>query len=332
MSLSKNSRACLLRLLLVAAIGSGVAAVATPAAAQAWPTKPVHIIAPFGTGSILDQLARILGGHMSKALGQPVVVENVVGAGGVTGMAQMARAPKDGYTIAIVNNSFAINPSIYKKMPFDTVKDTMPIAIIGNTPYVLVVNPAVPANNLRELIALAKSKPDALSFGSSGNGSPLHLAKELMTSEAGIRIKHVPYKQSAQMLTDLIGGSIDMAMYSIPAIAAHIQSGKLRALGLSTQTRSGLLPAVPTFAEVGLPNYNFAGWLAFIAPSGTPKPVIDRLNAEIKAALALKEVQEALAKMDVATVDGSTEFATRFFASEMERNAQLVKTSGAALE
>lgn len=323
------SRRCLVQ---AAAAAATALAVGPAAWAQAFPNRPIRIIVPFGAGSSLDLLARLLAGPLGKSLGQPIVVENVTGAGGVAGTAQMVRAPRDGHTLALVNNSLVINPSIYKDMPYDTAHDIAPIAIVGNTPLVLVVSPKLPANNLHELIALARSRPGMLSYGSSGNGSVLHLAGVLLTSEAGVDIKHVPYKQSGQMLTDVASGTIDMAIYSIPAVLPQIQAGKMRALGVSTKEHSALLPNVPTLAESGLPGYDFGGWLALVAATGVPRPVIERLNAELKAALALKDVQEAMGRMDITPMDNGIGFAERFLGTELEKHADLVKRSGATLQ
>ncbi len=314
------------------AIAVGAACTAVCAAAQAYPHKPIRVIVPIGAGSVIDMTARVLATHMGKALGQPMVVENLPGAGGVPGTQQMVRAPKDGYTIALVNNAHTINPGIYKDMPFDSLKDITPISIIGNTPLTLLVNPAVPANNLRELLALAKSTPGKLTYGSSGNGSVLHLAGVLLTSEAEADIRHVPYKTIGQMVADVVGGHIDMAIFAAPAALPQIQAGKLRAIGVTSLTRSGVLPNVPTLAEGGLSNYNFGGWLAMAGPAGLPQAVVDRLNAELKAALAQKEVQEAFAKIDVQIVGSSAEYAAQYFKTELDKHLLLVKRSGATLQ
>ena len=327
-----SSGRSLLRLLAGAAIAIGAVCAALSTAAQPYPARPIRVIVPIGVGSVIDMTARVLSIHMGKALGQPMVVENIPGAGGVPGTQQLVRAPKDGYTIALVNNAHVINPGIYKEMPFDSLKDITPIAIIGSTPLTLLVNPAVPAKDLRELLALAKARPGALTYGSSGNGSVLHLAGVLLTSEGDVDIKHVPYKTLAQMITDVVGGHIDMAVFAAPTALPQIQAGKLRAIGVTSQTRSGILPTVPTLAEGGLANYNFGGWLALVGPAGMPRPIVDRLNAELKAALALKEVQEAFAKLDVLIVGSSPEYATQYFQTELDKHLLLVKRSGATIQ
>ena len=322
----------LLRLLAGAAIAIGAACAAMSTSAQSYPARPIRVIVPIGAGSVIDMTARVLSIHMGKALGQPMVVENIPGAGGVPGTLQMVRAPKDGYTIALVNNAHTINPGIYKEMPFDSLKDITPIAIIGSTPLTLLVNPAVPAKDLRELLALAKARPGTLTYGSSGNGSVLHLAGVLLTSEGDVDIKHVPYKTIGQMITDVVGGHIDMAIFAAPAALPQIQAGKLRAIGVTAQARSGILPTVPTLAEGGLANYNFGGWLAMVGPAGMPRPIVERLNAELKAALGLKEVQEAFAKLDLLIVGSTAEYATQYFQTELDKHLLLVKRSGATLQ
>ena len=321
-------RRCL-SLLAGAAVFAATVSFGTLAQAQAYPSRPIIVIAPGSPGTVVDLLARLMGTHMGKALGQPMVVENLPAASGVPGTEKMVRAPKDGYTIALLSNNHAINPSIFRNMPFDSMRDIAPISVIGVTPLVLVTNPSVPARDVRELAALAKSKPGVLNYGSTGNGSVLQLAGVLLNSEAGVDIKHIPYSAFGQMITDIMGGQLDMAFAGVASVAGHIKTGKLRAIGVSTKVRSSILPDVPTLAETGLPDYSFDGWLAFAAPAGTPKPIVDRLNAEVKAALALKEVQDALANMGVITVGSTPEAATQFFQTELDKHASLIKRSGA---
>ena len=322
----------LLRFLAGAAIAIGATCASMSTAAQSYPAKPIRVIVPIGVGSVIDMTARVLSIHMGKALGQPMVVENIPGAGGVPGTLQMVRAPKDGYTIALVNNAHAINPGIYKEMPYDSLKDITPIAIIGRLPLTLLVNSAVPAKDLRELLALAKARPGTLTYGSTGNGSAVHLAGVLLASEGDVDIKHVPYKTLGQMITDVVGGHIDMAIFAAPAALPQIQAGKLRAIGVTSQARSGLLPTVPTLAEGGLAKYNFPAWIALIGPAGMPRPVVERLNAELKAALGQKEVQEAFANLDVLMVGSTTDYATQYFKTELDKHLLLVKRSGATLQ
>lgn len=314
------------------AIALGCVALSTTARAQDYPTKPIRVIVAAGTGTVGDMVARLLAIHMGKSMGQNVVVENLPAAGGITGTSQLVRAPKDGYTLAVLSNNHVINPSVYKEMPFDSIKDISPITTLGNTPLVLVTNPNVPAKDLKELLALARAKPGTLTYGSAGNGTVLHLAGVLLTSEGKVDIRHVPYKASGQMLTDAMSGQIDMAFLGVASGSALIESGKLRAIGVTTTTRSAIMPNVATLAEQGLSNYNFNGWLALAGPAGLPRRIVDKLNAEVHAAMALKEVQETLSKIAVVATPGTPEAAALFFQAELDKSSQLAKRGGAALD
>jgi tripartite-type tricarboxylate transporter receptor subunit TctC len=305
---------------------------AQPALAQSYPSKPIRLILPLSTGSTGDVVARILAGPMSTALGQNLVVENLPGAGGVTGTQQLVRAPKDGYTIALITSNHVINPGIYKSLPYDSLKDITPITVIGNSPLVLVVNPNVAAKNTQELIALAKARPGTLNYGSSGNGSVLHLAGVLFATEAGIDIRHVPYKGSGPLVGDLLGGQIEMGILGLPSVVGQVKSGKLRAIAVTTTQRTAVMPDVPTLAESGLPNYDFDGWIAFIGPAGLPQAVVDRIASETKAALALKEVQDAFAAQGLVAMGSTPEQSAQFFRTELDKHSRLVKQSGAALD
>ena len=324
-----TSRRTLVTALSCAAVLAALPGMAT---AQAYPTKPIRILVPTGTGTVSDMVGRLLATHMSKPLGQNIVIENIPAAGGVTGTQQLVRAPKDGYTLAVLNNNHVINPSVYKDIPFDSIKDILPITTIGSTPLVLVTNPNVPAKDLKELLALAKAKPGGMTYGSAGNGTVLHLAGVLLTSEGQVDIKHVPYKASGQMMTDAMAGQIDMVFLGVASAAAQIDAGKLRAIGVTTRQRSPLMPNVPTLAEQGLANYNFDGWMALAGPAGLPKPVVDKLNAEMKAVLALPEVKESMAKMAVMVATSTPEQAHQFFVSELDKHKTLAKRGGATLD
>ncbi|MFO1082911.1 MAG: tripartite tricarboxylate transporter substrate binding protein [Reyranellaceae bacterium] len=323
------------RRLLAAALavtaGLGLASVAARAA-DPYPSKPVHLLVPTGPGTVSDMVARLLSTQMSKSMGQSLVVEDIPAAGGVTATAQLVRSPKDGYTIAVLNNNHVINPSIYKDMPFDSLKDIQPIGIIGSTPLVLVTNPALPVRTLKDILALARSTPGKLTYGSAGNGTVLHLAGVLLTSEGKVDIMHVPYKASAQMTADVMSGQIDMVFLGVASAASLIESGKLRAIGVTTTKRSPLMPDVPTLAESGLPNYDFEGWMALAGPAGLPSAVVDRLNAELKAALANPDVQESLRKMAVLVSASTPGQATAFFQSELDKHARLARQGGAKLD
>lgn len=302
----------------------------TSASAQAYPSKPIQVIIPASVGTLSDTVARLMSLHMGTAMGQPMIAENLPAVSGVLGTEKLVRAPKDGYTLALASNNHVINPSVYKTVPFDSIKDIAPISIIGSTPLVLVVHPSIAARNTRELIALAKAKPGTLNYASAGSGSVLQLAGVLLNSEGGVDIKHIPYSTFGQMLTDIIGGQVEMGFTPLSAVTGHIKSGKLRAIGVSTTVRSAILPDVPTLAESGLPNYSFDGWVSLVGPAGMPKAVMDRLNAEVKAALALKEVQTTLAGLGVIVVGSTSEAAAQFFQTELDKHANLVKRSGVA--
>ena len=331
MTRASPSRRALVAAACVAA-GLALSSIATPGFAQPYPSKPIRIIVPAGTGTVSDMMARLIAVHMSKSMGQNVVVENLPAAGGVTGTQQLVRASKDGHTLAVLNNNHVINPSVYKDIPYDTLKDIQPIVTLGSTPLVLVTNPNVPAKDLKELLALARAKPGSLTYGSAGNGTVLHLAGVLLTSEGKVDIKHVPYKASGQMMTDAIAGTIDMVFLGVASGQAQIDAGKLHAIGVTTIRRSAMLPNVPTLAEQGLANYNFDGWMAVAGPAGLPRPIVDRINAEVRATLALKEVQETMVKMAVLSTAGTPEAATQFFQNELEKHTTLAKRGGATLD
>ena len=315
---------------VVAIIASALAAAAGITHAQA--DKPIRVVVPLSAGSTVDAVARAMSNQMAKVMGHPIVIENLAGAGGMTGTVQIVNGPKDGTTIGMISSNHVINPSIYKKVPFDSLKDITPITVIGTVPLVLVVNPSVPAKNTKELIALMKAKPGAVNFGSAGNGSTLHLAGEMLSDQAGVDIKHIPYKGTGPLASDLLGGQVEMGFLSVTAAAPHIKSGKLRAIGVSTQQRSVVLPEVPTLAESGLPNYSFDAWIAVVGPAGLPKPIVQKYYTDFKTVLAQKEVQDALAAQGIVVINSTPEQALPFFKSELEKHAALVKKSGATAE
>jgi tripartite-type tricarboxylate transporter receptor subunit TctC len=317
---------------VVALVALSLALPFTSAMAQMPGEKTIKMIVPNAPGSSVDALARTVGNPLAKALGHAIVIDNQAGAGGVPGTAQLVRAAKDGMTIGMVSNNHVVNPSIYKSMPFDSIKDITPVTVVAGSPFVLVAHPSVPAKDIKELIAYAKAHPGQLYYGSSGNGTILHLAGEALKSEGGIDIKHVPYRGTGQLTTDLLGGQVQLAFLGVTGAAQHIKAGKLRAIGVSTTSRSAILPEVPTIAEQGLPNYNLEGWIALIAPAGLPKPVLTRLYTETKAVLGTREVQDALAAQGMTAIGGTPEAAAQFFQSELTKYAKLVKQSGATAD
>jgi tripartite-type tricarboxylate transporter receptor subunit TctC len=296
--------------------------------------RPLKIILPFGAGSGVDTIARTVGPALSKALGgQAVVFENQPGAGGIPGTAAMIKSVPDGNTISLVSNNHVIYPSVYKSLPFDPVNDITAISIIGTTPMVLVVNPAkVPARNARELADFFKARPGAYNYASSGNGTILHLAAEMFVDEAGVDVKHIPYKGVGPMLADTIGGQVEMAVSALPTLQGHIRSGALRAIGIGGASRSAAAPDIPTIAEQGFPNYNMEGWFAVVGPKGLPAEQVKRLHGAFTAAFAAPEVQEAMAKQGNTIRLTTPEAATQYFRTELDKYARLVKKAGIKLD
>jgi tripartite-type tricarboxylate transporter receptor subunit TctC len=317
---------------LCAASGLGAFALSPSAAAQAYPNKPIRMIVPAPTATVTDMVGRLLANTMSKSMGQSIVVENIPAAGGVTGTQALVRAPKDGYTIGIVNNGHVINPSIYKDLGFDTLNDVEAVTTLASSPAVLVAHPALPAKDIKELLELAKAKKGELTYGSMGNGTTVHLTGVLLAMEGNVELKHVPYKTAGQLMSDVMGGQIDMAFLGVATAAAQVEAGKMKAIGVTTRQRSPLMPTVPTLIEQGLPNYDFEAWMIMLAPAGTPKPVVDRLNAEVKAALAQTDVQEAIAKMGAKPLGSTPEQTAKFLRTELDKHTLLAKRGGATLD
>lgn len=305
---------------------------ATPAFADT--SAPLRVILPIGAGSGVDVIVRSAQGALSKALGgQPVVIENLPGAGGITGTQALVKAPADGNTIAFVSNNHAVNPSVFKKVPYDSLADITPITVVGGSPFVLVVNPSkVPAKNAKELQAFLKAKPDGYNYGSSGNGTIIHLAGEMFVDAAGVQIKHIPYKGMGPMISDIIGGQVELGVGAVPAVQGHLKSGALRAIGIMGKQRVASLPDVPTIAEQGFPEVDIAGWFAVIAPKGLPPAQVKRLHDAVVAAFADPEVKAAMARQDNFINPSTPEAAAQFFRSEQERYARLVQKAGITLE
>ena len=260
------------------------------------------------------------------------MIENLPGAGGITGAAAIAKAAADGLTLGMVSNNHVINPSVFKKMPFDALNDITPISVVGATPLVLVVNPKLPAKNAQELIALLKAKPGGYNYASSGNGTILHLADEMFVDEAGVKARHIPYKGSGPMMTDMIGGQVEMGVIALPAVQQHIKSGALRAIGLCGATRSPAAPDIPTIAEQGLPNYAIEGWFAVIGPAKMQAAEVRRVHDAVAAAFTSAEVQEAMDKQGNVIRPTTPEQAASYFRSEAARYAALVKKANVTLE
>jgi len=323
-------RAAPARLARTAVVVAALAAGAGIALAQS--DRPIKFILPVATGSGVDTITRAAQPALSKSFGAPVVIENQPGAGGIVGTQALVKAAPDGSTLSIVSNNHVIYPSVYKSVPFDPVADITPIAVVGSTPIVIVVNPKVPAKNAQELIALMKAKPDEINYASSGNGTILHLAAAMFLDQAGVKAKHIPYKGVGPMVTDLLGGQVDFGALSLPSVQQHIKAGTLRAIGVATQKRLAAAPEIPTFAEQGMPNYLVEGWFAVIGPAKMPAALVAKINAEVKQAFAAPDVVEAMAKQGN-TIDVSTpDYAAKFFPSELAKYAALVKKAGVELQ
>jgi tripartite-type tricarboxylate transporter receptor subunit TctC len=320
------------RQLLVTGLVLGSTLSAATAFAQT--TAPLRVILPVGPGSGVDVIARSAQNALAKALGgQPVVIENLPGAGGITGTQSLIKAAPDGNTIAFVSNNHSVNPSVFKKMPYDSLNDITPISVVGGSPFVLVVNPAkVPARNAKQLQAFLKAKPDVYNYGSSGNGTIIHLAGEMYVDAAGVQIKHIPYKGMGPLISDVIGGQIEMGVAAVAAVQGHLKSGALRAIGVMGMQRVPSLPDVPTIAEQGFPDVDVAGWFAVIGPKGLPAAQVKRLHDAIVTAFNDPEVKAAMAKQDNFISPTSPEAAAQFFKTEQERYARLVKKAGITLE
>jgi tripartite-type tricarboxylate transporter receptor subunit TctC len=305
------------------------ALLAFPVAAQVYPSKPVRIVVPFAAGGPADLYARAIGEKLQAALGQSFVVENRPGAGSIVGTDAVAKSPADGYTLLMMSNTHTVNESLVPDKPFQLLRDFVPVAPVNYSDLVLVVHPSVPVANLREFIALAKSKPGTLNYASSGNGTPYHMAGELFKAMAGVDILHVPYKGSSGARTDILGGQVHMMFDAITTMAPNVQAGKLKALGTSGKSRTPVLPDVPTVSEAGVPGYDAVIWLGIMAPAATPRPIVERLNAEITKAANAPEMKAAWAKQGAVAMSMSPEEFARFMRDDIDKWARVVKVSGA---
>lgn len=311
-------------------IGIWAIVAATSVAAQS--DKVTKFILPVAAGSGVDTIMRASSKALTAALGTPVVIDNQPGAGGIVGTAAMVKSAPDGSTLSVVSNNHVIFPSVYKSLPFDPINDITPIAVLGTSPMVLVVNPKVAAKDSKDLVALLKAKPGSLNYASSGNGTILHLAAEMFLDEAGVRANHIPYKGVGPMITDLLGGQVDFGVLALPSIQAHLKSGALRAIGTSSKARLTAAPEIATFAEQGLPNYIVEGWFAVIGPKHLPAPDVKRIHAAFTTAFASAEVKESMGKQGNSITISTPEFATTFFKTEMDKYGKLVKKAGVKLD
>ena len=319
---------------LIHAIGAALALATAPAIAQTppsnWPNKPIRYIVPFAPGGTTDILARTVGERLGAALGQPIVVENKPGQGGSIGAAELARAAPDGYTIGGGTiSSHAINATLYDKLSYDPVTSFAPITMYATQPNVLLVHPSVPAKNLTEFIALLKANPNKYAFGSAGNGTSQHISGELFKVMAGVSMQHIPYRGSGQMMPELLGGTLPVAFDNIATAVQHVNAGKLRALAVTSATRSIVSPDVPTMAEAGLVGYDISSWQAVFAPAGTPAPIIERLYTEISRILKTPDIQKRLSDLGLNVSDMTPSQLTAVIKSDVPRLGKIVKETGA---
>jgi tripartite-type tricarboxylate transporter receptor subunit TctC len=316
----------MIRIALLALIS---ALAALPAAAQDWPSKPVSFIVPFPPGGSVDPLARLVSAKLTDALKQQFIVENKPGASGSIGTAFVAKARPDGYTFVFVFDTHAVNPSLIPGMQFDTAKDLAPVMLVGTAPMAIATAASKPYKNWGDVIKAAKAKPDSVSFGTIGNGSLGHLTMILVQQAAGLKLVHVPYKGGGPMTTDAIGGQIELGVASVAAVAPHVKSGKLRPIAITGQKRSHSMPEVPSLSELGLPGFNALAWWGIFAPTGTPKPVIDRFHAELVKALGQADLRKTLTEtLGMDLVVSSPEAQQKFLLDEMARWGKVVRDNG----
>ena len=316
----------------VALLGCILGGAASAALAQAYPNKPIKLIVPFAPGGFTDVVARILGQKLSVSLGQPFVIENKAGAGSTIGTDFVAKAAPDGYTLVMVSTTHVISPAIYPKLPYDPIKSFTPVGKLVDSAYVLLVNPKVPANNVAEFIALAKASPDKIHYASSGNGSSQHLMGGMFAAMAGVKMKHVPYKGSGGAANDLVAGVVESSFAGVPNAMAQVPAGRLKALAVTTSKRIPQLPDVPTMQEAGVPGYNASVWLGLLAPAGTPKEVVMKLNAEIAKVLSAADTKKELYAAGVEADISSPEALNALMVQELDRWGKVIKDAGITMQ
>jgi tripartite-type tricarboxylate transporter receptor subunit TctC len=303
-----------------------------PAQTPAWPGKPIRIIVPFAPGAFTDASARLLAKELGDQLGQPVIVENMSGAGGTIGADAVAKAAPDGYTLLITETSFAMTPALYAKLPYDPVKDLVPVSQYADATAVLMARNGFPAKSVKELVALAKSKPEGVTYGSAGLGSSSHLPIEWLQSLTGTKMLHVPFKGAAASIPELVAGRVDLVMSSVATGGPYIAAGKVEPLAVTGKERSPALPNVPTFAEAGLPDYRMSYWFGVFAPAGTPKDVVTRLEQEVAKAMKSPSLREAFAKQGARTVGNTSAQFTKFVGDEIDLWKKVVATANVKVE
>ncbi|HTL25332.1 MAG TPA: tripartite tricarboxylate transporter substrate binding protein [Burkholderiales bacterium] len=309
-----------------------LAAVATSAFAQGYPSKPAKVIVPYPPGGPTDIVARVVSQKLSDQMGQQFIVENRPGAGGNIGAEAVAKGPADGYTLLVATTAHAINPSLFKSLGYNLMKDFAPVSQLTSGPLVIVAHPSLPAKNVQELIALGKAKPGTLNYASSGNGQSTHLSAELFATMSGIKMNHIPYKGSAPALTDVMGGQASLMFDTMLSAMPHVKNGKLKAIAVTSAARSPAAPDVPTVAESGLPGYEAIAWNGLLVPAGTPTDVVAKLNAELKKALDAPEVKDRFSAQGFGAAWNTREAFAKFIQSELDKWAKVVKVSGATLD
>jgi len=325
-------RTCTTKRAFLAALAMVIVLVPVTATAQAWPTRPVRIVVPFSPGTAADIVARQLGQRLAEMWCQGVVIENQAGAGGNIGAGTVAKAAPDGYTLVMMGINHVINPSLYKEVPYDAIKDFKPIARVAVAPLAIVANPKFPASSIPELVALAKAHPKDITYGSGGNGSVTHLAWELLKSQTGIQMTHVPYKSIAPMITDILGNQIPLGAPAAASAQPHVKAGTLKILAITSAKRSSVFPDVPTVAEAGIAGYDVSAWNGLLAPARTPDAIVDKIYADVVKVARSKDFGDQLKGqvMDVELL-GPAEFHA-FLVAELDKWSKLVRESGAKLD
>ena len=302
-------------------------------AQEAWPSKPIRLVVPFTPGGVTDTSGRLIAEHLGKRLGQQVVIDNKPGASGNIGTSLVAQSAPDGYTLVLgFDGTMVINPHVFAKVPFDTLKDFAPVGKIGDAVLILVSNPGVPARTLQDVIALSKSQPGGLSYGTSGTGGTPHIAGELLAQRTGAQLTHVPYKGGGQAMTDVLGGSIPLVYTAVAGAHGHVKSGKLRAIAVSSAQRTPALPDVPTFIEGGVPDFVVNSWVGLLAPAKTPALVVQRLNTELNAVLNDPVVKDKLQTLGIDASPGTSEQFAEQLKRDLSRYGQVVKAANIRLE
>ena len=300
--------------------------------AQEYPARPIRMVAPFAPGGATDLLARVIGQKMTERFGQSVIIDNRTGAGGNIGAELVSKAPPDGYTLLLGGVPHAIGMSLYKKLGYDLTRDLAPVAMIATFPSAIVLHPSLPAKSVKELIGLARAQPGQLNFGSAGNGSPNHLALELFNTMARVKMTHVPYKGTGQMVIDLVAGQLQLASIGFPAALPNVKSGKLRVIAVTSAARSPLLPDVPTVAETGLPGFDVTSWYGVFGPAALSTDIAGKLNGEIATMVVAPDVKERLAQLGAEPAKMSADEFRRYVKAEVARWSKVVRDSGARLD